>query len=70
LASRVQFVVIPRPGQEATDLPKPFRGLRLKGFPVAISSSQIRARVQAGLPLEPLVPPAVAEAIRNNHLYL
>jgi len=70
LARLVQFVVIPRPGQAEGRLPDPFQGRLLKGFPLAISSSEIRARVKAGLPLEPLVPPAVAEAIRNNGLYL
>lgn len=70
LARLVEFVVIPRPGEAGTDLPQPFRGASLTGFPLAISSSQIRARVKRGLPLEPLVPAAVAEAIRNNGLYL
>ena len=42
----------------------------LKGFPLAVSSSEIRARVKAGLPIEPLVPPAVAEAIRAAKLYV
>ena len=71
LARLAQFVVIPRPGQNGTGvLPSPFRGRVLGGFPVGISSSEIRARVKAGLPLEPLVPNAVAEAIRNNGLYL
>ena len=70
LASLVQFVVIPRPGKTCDSLPKPFRGQQLTGFPITVSSSQIRARVKAGLPLEPLVPPAVAEVIRNNRLYL
>jgi nicotinate-nucleotide adenylyltransferase len=70
LAHLVQFVVIPRPGQATSPLPPPFRGQQLVGFPLAVSSSQIRARVKAGLPLEPLVPSAVAEAIRNNGLYL
>jgi|ERR1051326_2112872 nicotinate-nucleotide adenylyltransferase len=70
LARLMQFVVIPRPGQTEARLPDPFRGRMLKGFPLDISSSQIRARVQAGLPLEPLVPAAVAESIRNNGLYL
>jgi nicotinic acid mononucleotide adenylyltransferase len=41
----------------------------LKGFPLAISSSQIRARAKAGLPLEPLVPAPVAEAIRTAKPY-
>ncbi|HZR15781.1 MAG TPA: nicotinate (nicotinamide) nucleotide adenylyltransferase [Verrucomicrobiae bacterium] len=70
LARLAEFVVIPRPGQNSAMVPAPFRGRQLSGFPVAISSSQIRARVKAGLPLEPLVPRAVAEAIRNNGLYL
>jgi nicotinic acid mononucleotide adenylyltransferase len=42
----------------------------LAGFPFGVSSSEIRARIKAGLPLEPLVPDTVAEAIRNNRLYL
>jgi nicotinic acid mononucleotide adenylyltransferase len=41
----------------------------LKGFPVEISSSQIRARVKANLPVENLVPPFVAEAIHAAKLY-
>jgi nicotinic acid mononucleotide adenylyltransferase len=42
----------------------------LRGFPVGISASQIRQRVVAGQPMDWLVPSAVAEAIRNNRLYL
>jgi nicotinate-nucleotide adenylyltransferase len=70
LARLVEFVVIPRPGQAISGLRPPFRGRELSGFPTAISSSQIRARAKARLALEPLVPAAVAEAIRNNGLYL
>ena len=70
LARLVEFVVIPRPGQAATLLPAPFRGRMLGGFPLGVSSSQVRARAKAGLPLEPLTPGPVAEAIRNNGLYL
>jgi nicotinate-nucleotide adenylyltransferase len=70
LARLAEFVALPRPGQGGAPFPAPFRGRTLKGFPLELSSSQIRARVKAGLPIEPLVPPAVAEAIRNNGLYL
>jgi nicotinate-nucleotide adenylyltransferase len=70
LARRLEFVVIPRPGEDAPPWPASFRGRRLAGFPLAVSSSQLRDRVRAGRPLGPLVPPAVAEAIRNNRLYL
>jgi len=70
LAGRVEFLVIPRPGQTAGAVPEPFRGRVLAGFPTAISSSQIRQRVKSGLPIDHLVVAPVAEAIRNNRLYL
>jgi nicotinate-nucleotide adenylyltransferase len=70
LARLVQFIVIPRPGQAPAPLPPPFRGRELRGFPLGVSASQIRARVQAGQSIAGLVPDAVAEAIRGNRLYL
>jgi nicotinate-nucleotide adenylyltransferase len=70
LARLVQFVVIPRPGEPQRAFPEPFRGRVLKGFPTGVSSSEIRARVKAGLPVEHLVPGVVAEAVRNSQLYL
>jgi nicotinate-nucleotide adenylyltransferase len=70
LARLVEFVAIPRPGQGEVPFPAPFRGRWLAGFPLGISSSVIRARVQAGLPIDHLVPSLVAEAICNNGLYL
>ena len=69
LAELAEFVAIPRPGGSTAIFPPPFRGRALKGFPLGVSSSQIRARVQAGLPIDPLVPPPVAEAIRAAKLY-
>jgi nicotinate-nucleotide adenylyltransferase len=69
LARLVEFVVIPRPGESVLEFPKPFRGRILKGFPIEISSSQIRARVKAGLPVDHLMPPFVADAIRAAGLY-
>jgi nicotinate-nucleotide adenylyltransferase len=70
LARVVEFVVIPRPGEKLDHFPEPFRGRPLRGFPLQLSSSQIRERVRAGLPVDWLVPEPVAEAIRNNRLYL
>ena len=70
LAGLAEFVAIPRPGEPAVSFPPPFRGRMLKGFPLGLSSSQIRERVRAGLPIDHLVSPPVAEAIRNNQLYL
>jgi nicotinate-nucleotide adenylyltransferase len=70
LADLAEFLVIPRPGETPVPIPAPFRGQYLKGFPFGVSASQIRARVKAGQTVEHLVPAPVAEAIRNNRLYL
>jgi nicotinate-nucleotide adenylyltransferase len=70
LARLTEFVVIPRPGQSIGNLPSEFRQHTLTGFAMGVSSSQIRARVRAGLPVDQLVPDAVAEAIINSRLYL
>jgi nicotinate-nucleotide adenylyltransferase len=70
LARLVQFLVIPRPGEVLAELPAPFRGRALRGVLLGVSSSEIRARVKAGLPVTHLTPPAVAEALGNNPLYL
>ncbi len=70
LARLVEFVVIPRPGESDQGLPSPFRGRRLHGFPLRVSSSEIRDRVRTGRPIDLLVGAAVAEAIHKNQLYL
>ena len=70
LARLLKFLVIPRPGEPPADLPAPFQGRWLRGFPMGVSSSEIRERLRAGLPITHLTAPAVAEALRNNRLYL
>jgi nicotinate-nucleotide adenylyltransferase len=70
LARLAEFVVVPRPGETTTPLPPPFRGRTLRGWPFGVSSSEIRDRLRAGLPVDHLVPPAVAEALAHNPLYL
>ena len=70
LAKLAEFVAVPRPGGIAASFPPHFRGRTLTGFPLGVSSSQIRARVKAGLPVDNLVPPFVAEAIRMSGIYL
>ena len=69
LAGLAEFVVVPRPGGTTAVFPPPFRGRILKGFPFGVSSSEIRARVKAGLPVDQLVPAAVASAIREAGAY-
>lgn len=70
LASSVEFIVIPRPGEPSAHVPPPFRGHSLRGFPFGVSSSQVRARVKAGLPVDLLVGGVVAGVIREKRLYL
>jgi len=70
LASLAEFAAVPRPGAAPVQFPSPFRGRMLKGFPLEISSSQIRARIKANRPIDLFVPPAVGEAICNYRLYL
>jgi nicotinate-nucleotide adenylyltransferase len=72
LATTLEFVAIPRPGEGApAPAPPPgFRVRTLRGFPLALSSSQIRERVRTGKTIDALVPAAVVETIRNSRLYL
>jgi nicotinate-nucleotide adenylyltransferase len=70
LARLAEFIVIPRPGETNVPVPAPFRGRMLRGWPFAVSSSEIRARVKAGKTIAHLVPSAVVESVRNNRLYL
>jgi nicotinate-nucleotide adenylyltransferase len=69
LARLAEFVVVPRPGQGETPFPKPFHGRALRGFPLGVSSSQIRARIRTGQTIDQLVCATVAEAIRGAGLY-
>ncbi len=72
LLQRVTLAVALRPGVQATAradvLAAPRRELPLP--PLAISSSEIRRRVAAGLDIAALVPPAVAQYIHRHRLYL
>ena len=69
LAQRLTFAVIPRPDEPPVPAPAGFQVRELHGFPLAVSASQIRERIQAGLPIDLLVPPGVAEVILRNQLY-
>lgn len=69
LAGLVEFVVIPRPGELPAQLPLPFRLHQLGGWPLKVSSSEIRARAQAGLPIRHLLPADVSEVISGEKLY-
>ena len=70
LASLVEFLVIPRPGTVSADLPAHFRLHSLRGWPLGVSSSEIRDRMRKGLPIRHLVPEAVADSIERDLVYL
>lgn len=70
LATAVEFLVIPRPGEPPATAPQGFTTHLLRGFPLGVSSSAIRERVRQGLPIHHLTGSAVAEGICNNALYL
>jgi nicotinate-nucleotide adenylyltransferase len=71
LTRLIEFIVLVRPGhprQPAVDIP----GLRLHGCAGRLtetSSTELRDRVQRGLPLGHLVPAAVADYIARRGLY-
>jgi len=69
LAGLVRFVAIPRPGEVPAELPPPFRVQVLAGWPLKLSSSQLRTRVQEGRTIEHLVPFGVADVIHESLLY-
>ena len=69
LAEAVTFVVIPRPGQPQATLPPPWRLRHLRGWPLGVSSSEIRDRVRNGMSFEHLVPSGTAEIIASERLY-
>jgi nicotinate-nucleotide adenylyltransferase len=65
-----------RPGSDRVDLERVIASLtrpdRVELFPItplAVSSSEVRERVAAGLPIDHLVPAAVAAAIESLDLY-
>lgn len=69
LARLLTFVVIPRPGEPPATLDTPWRLVQLRGWPLGVSSSEIRTRVSRGENIRHLVPPAVAEVIAGEGLY-
>jgi nicotinate-nucleotide adenylyltransferase len=70
LARKIEFLIIPRPGEAPAEPPSGFKVHPLRGFPLGVSSSQIRARVKQRLPVAYLTGPAVAQCIHDNGLYL
>jgi nicotinate-nucleotide adenylyltransferase len=66
---RATIVVVDRPGATPTQPPDGFRWLNVEVPRLEVSSTDLRARVGDGRPLDYLLPPAVIAGIRNRGLY-
>lgn len=62
-------IAVSRPGHELTGSSTPPGVTNIEIDGVDVSSSQCRARVAAGLPIDALVPSAVAAYIKRRRLY-
>ncbi len=77
IARLAVLCTVPREGTDTAQLREYAAGLEADGYAcyvddtpeMAVSSTEIRRRAAAGLPLTGLVPPAVEEYIRTNGLY-
>lgn len=70
LFANASFIVLRREGARRDDRVRlPANSLLIDGPIPAISSTDIRDRVALGQPIDHLVPPAVADYIRDNGLY-
>lgn len=70
LLEKLPFLVFPRNDHPSSPL---YKNMRLLSHPDLItsniSSTKIRARIAAGLPIDQFVPPEIAEYIKTHELY-
>ena len=69
LSQMASFAVIPRPGLPGRRPPDSFDCRWLRGWPIELSSSEIRERIRHGKSIRRMVDPAVADAILSDGLY-
>lgn len=70
LPARATFVVVTRGGEAPhPDPPEEFRIVRVPIPRLEVSSTELRGRLAAGLPIDGLVAPAVSSAIAERGLY-
>lgn len=65
----VTLVVVPRPDALSPVPPEGWQWVALAGPQIGVSSSEVRALLEAGEPADDLVPEAVVRCIRRRHLY-
>jgi len=69
LAELLTFAAVPRPGEIKPVVPDGFKVIYLSGFPLQISSSQVRRRIAEGKHCRFLLPQGVWELILDSKLY-
>lgn len=69
LAELAEMVVVDRPGAPVAERSPLFRWHDVEVPALAVSSSDLRARVAAGRPIDVLVPAGAVSWIREHHLY-
>ena len=69
LAGEVTLAVVGRPGAAAAPVPPGWRSVGVPVAPLDVSSTDLRARLDAGLPVDGLVPGAVMRCIARRGLY-
>lgn len=67
--SRASLVVVERPGEPAPSVPPGWTWTHVEVPRLEVSSSDLRARVVDGRPLEYLLTPAVISCVRERRLY-
>lgn len=69
LRQNATLAVVERPGVEMVEPPAGWRSVRVPVAPFDVSSTELRARLEAGLPVDGLVPEPVIRCIRLRGLY-
>jgi nicotinate-nucleotide adenylyltransferase len=69
LARLATIAVVRRPGFPPAQVPDGFRWEEVAVPAIDVSSSDLRARIAAGRPIDVLVPPAAAAWIRGHRIY-
>lgn len=69
LRRKVTLAVVSRPGNRVADAPPGWRTVFVEGEAVDVSSSEVRDRLERGLPVGGLVPDEVVRCIGRRGLY-
>ena len=69
LRNLVTLAVVGRPGADLVEPPPGWRALTVPAAPFDVSSTELRRRLEGGVPVEGLLPEAVIRCIRERGLY-